>query len=190
MGLAFLDVSMYVTSLTVFKNLILIGDFVKSLVFATLQENPYKFTTVARDLTDRSLVSADFLVMEGASAFVTCDRNGDLRLLAFDPADPDSLNGEKLILKTEFHCASPLTASKTIARRRTAEEEVAPQTQLIYGEWTELAPPGSALPSCKVFEVADVSHRGRRTHHPRGGQDGARQAPPARAGPARAQRAA
>ncbi|BEI92713.1 uncharacterized protein CcaverHIS019_0503410 [Cutaneotrichosporon cavernicola] len=132
MGLAFLDVSMYVTSLTVFKNLILVGDFVKSLVFATLQENPYKFTTVARDLTDRSLVSADLLVMEGSSAFVTSDRAGDLRLLTFDPADPDSLNGEKLILKTEFHCATPLTASKTIARRRGPEEDVAQQTQLIY----------------------------------------------------------
>lgn len=37
MGLAFLDVSMYVTSLRVFKNLILVGDFVKSMVFSTLQ---------------------------------------------------------------------------------------------------------------------------------------------------------
>lgn len=124
---------MYVTSLRVFKNLILVGDFVKSIVFSTLQENPYKLTTISRDLTDRSLVSADFLVMEGASAFVSSDKNGDLRILTFDPADPDSLNGEKLILKTEFHCAAPLTASKTIARRKTAEEEIAPQTQLIYG---------------------------------------------------------
>lgn len=37
MGLAFLDVGMYVTSIRVFKNLLLVGDFVKSLIFATLQ---------------------------------------------------------------------------------------------------------------------------------------------------------
>lgn len=119
----------------------------------TPQENPYKFTTIARDLTDRSLVSADFLVMDGASAFVSTDKIGDLRLLTFDPADPDSLNGEKLILKTEFHCPSPLTASKTIARRKTAEEEIVPQTQLIYCE--------SSLSSLQTLPgvVADPSDR-------------------------------
>jgi hypothetical protein len=37
MGLAFLDVSLYVTSIRVFKNFILIGDFAKSIWFVSLQ---------------------------------------------------------------------------------------------------------------------------------------------------------
>ncbi|KAL1407554.1 mRNA cleavage and polyadenylation factor subunit [Vanrija albida] len=132
MGLAFLDVSMYVTSIRVLKNMILVGDFVKSLVFAGFQENPYKFTTISRDLQDRSTVTADFLVHDGQVTFVTTDKAGDMRLLDFDPADPESINGERLMVQTEFHCGAAITASKAIARRKTAEEEIAPQSQLIY----------------------------------------------------------
>lgn len=132
MGLAFLDVSMYVTSLKVFKNLIIVGDFVKSLIFASMQEAPYKFMSISRDLQDVSVVSGDFLVADGQATFVSVDRHGDIRLLTFDPQDPESLNGEKLLVKTEFHTGSVVTCAKTIARRRTAEEEIAPQTQLIY----------------------------------------------------------
>lgn len=50
--------------------------------------------------------------------------------------DPDSLNGERLILRTEYDTGSVVTVAKTIARRRGAEEEFAPQTQLIYCEST------------------------------------------------------
>jgi cleavage and polyadenylation specificity factor subunit 1 len=37
------------------------------------------------------------------------------------------------VLRTEYHAGPAVTASKTIARRRTTDEEFAPQTQLIYG---------------------------------------------------------
>lgn len=132
MGLAFLDVSMYVTSLKVFKNLIIIGDFVKSLTFAAMQEAPYKFTAISRDLQDHSIVSGDFLVAEGQATFVSVDRHGDIRLLEYDRHDPESLNGDKLLVRTEYHAGSIVTCAKTIARRRAAEEEIAPQAQLIY----------------------------------------------------------
>ncbi|KAK4687316.1 cleavage and polyadenylation specificity factor subunit 1, partial [Tremellales sp. Uapishka_1] len=132
MGLAFLDVMLYVTSIRVFKNLIIIGDLVKSLWFVTFQEDPFKFTIVAKDLQPVSVLCGDFLVHEGQMSFISNDRFGEMRMIDFDPTDPDSLNGEKLILKTEFHTGAAVTASKSIARRKTAEEEWAPQTQLIY----------------------------------------------------------
>lgn len=47
--------------------------------------------------------------------------------------DPDSLNGEKLLLRTEYHSGSKVAVSKAIARRRTMEEEFAPQTQVVSG---------------------------------------------------------
>jgi cleavage and polyadenylation specificity factor subunit 1 len=50
------------------------------------------------------------------------------------PLDPESLNGERLILRTEYHTGAPITVSKTIARRRVTQEEYAPQSQIIYGE--------------------------------------------------------
>lgn len=98
-----------------------------------------------------SLLVADFLVHEGQVTFVTNDRSGEMRMVDFDPAgtfcdypspsllteaDPDSLNGEKLILQTEYHAGAPVTVSNAIARRRTADEDFAPQTQIVYGKLT------------------------------------------------------
>ncbi|ORY33060.1 cleavage and polyadenylation specific protein [Naematelia encephala] len=132
MGLAFLDINLYVTSIRVLKNLILVSDLQKSLWLVTLQEHPYKFTTISKDLQAVSLMSGDFLAQEGQVTFITNDREGEMRMLDFDPADPDSLNGEKLLLKTEYHIGAPVTCSRVIARRKTAEEEWAPQSQIVY----------------------------------------------------------
>nr|XP_018259229.1 protein CFT1 [Kwoniella dejecticola CBS 10117]OBR81387.1 protein CFT1 [Kwoniella dejecticola CBS 10117] len=151
MGLAFLDVQIYVTSIKVFKNLILISDINKSFWFVSLQEDPYKLTTISKDLQPVSPLVTDFLVHEGQMTFISNDREGNMRMLDFDPTgeyrydrsklcvlipmqmlDPDSLNGERVLLRTEYHTGAPVTSSKVIARRKTAEEEWAPQTQIIY----------------------------------------------------------
>ena len=102
MGLAFLDVMLYVTCIKVFKNLILLSDMVKSVWFISLQvrpihlqlkprlivtqEDPYKFTIISRDLQPLALLTADFLVHEGQLTFVTNDRPGEMRMIDFDPA--------------------------------------------------------------------------------------------------------
>lgn len=151
MGLAFLDVQIYVTSIRVFKNLILISDALKSVWFVSFQEDPYKFTIIGKDLQQVSVMTGDFLVHDGQATFITSDKDGDMRMIDYDPTrehsslvfdcpelitsclDPDALNGERLILKTEFHTGSATTVSKEIARRRIAEEEFAPQTQIVHG---------------------------------------------------------
>ncbi|WVW79420.1 protein CFT1 [Kwoniella bestiolae CBS 10118] len=132
MGLAFLDVQIYVTSIKVFKNFILVSDLYKNFWFIALQEDPYKLTTISKDLQPVSPVVTDFLVHESQMTFVSNDREGNMRMLDFDPTDPDSLNGERVLLRTEYHTGAPVTTSKVIARRKTAEEEYAPQTQIIY----------------------------------------------------------
>lgn len=48
--------------------------------------------------------------------------------------DPDSFNGERLVLRTEYYGGAPVMASKMIARRKTTEEEIAPQSQILYGK--------------------------------------------------------
>jgi len=134
MGLAFLDVQIFVTSIRVFKNFILISDLLRSVWFVSLQEHPYKFTVIGKDLQLVSTMTGDFLVHDNSVTFVTTDRNGIMRMVDYDPTDADSLNGERLVLRTEFDLGVPVTQSRVIARRRTPEDEVAPQTQIIYGE--------------------------------------------------------
>jgi cleavage and polyadenylation specificity factor subunit 1 len=57
-----------------------------NLRLISLQEDPYKFTTISKDLQKVATVSGDFLVQEGQVSFVTTDRSGDIRMLDFDPA--------------------------------------------------------------------------------------------------------
>ncbi|KAJ9114950.1 hypothetical protein QFC20_001325 [Naganishia adeliensis] len=100
---AFLDVPPYITSLRTFKNLLLIGDMVKSVWLAVFQESPFKLDVIAKDLYDASIVSIDFLSSEGAITFGAVDDRGDLRLLEFDSQQSSSNEVAKLVRRTEYH---------------------------------------------------------------------------------------
>lgn len=53
---------------------------------ADLQDEPYKLTTISKDLREVHAISGDFLVQEGQVTFLITDRKGDMRMLDFDPA--------------------------------------------------------------------------------------------------------
>jgi len=102
---AFLDANVYATSIKTLKNLVLIGDMVKSVWFCVfqvgpewicrcsdtslsdtiLQEDPFKLEVVARDFQDASIVGVDFLSAEGKTSFIATDTMGNARVLEWDP---------------------------------------------------------------------------------------------------------
>jgi hypothetical protein len=51
-----------------------------------VQEEPYKFTTISKDLQPVAILEGDFLVHEGQVTFITNDRLGEMRMVDFDPA--------------------------------------------------------------------------------------------------------
>lgn len=53
---------------------------------ADVQDEPYKLTTISKDLREVHAISGDFLVQEGQVTFMITDRKGDMRMLDFDPA--------------------------------------------------------------------------------------------------------
>ncbi|KAJ9112295.1 hypothetical protein QFC19_000714 [Naganishia cerealis] len=131
---AFLDVPPYITSIKVFKNLILIGDIVKGVWLAVFQEAPFRLNVIAKDFYDVSVVTVDFLSSESMITFSTVDDQGDLRLLEFNPEQSASNEVAKLVRRTEYHIGQPVTKSLMVARRKTAEDRIAPQTQIIYAD--------------------------------------------------------
>ncbi|KAJ9120594.1 hypothetical protein QFC22_002523 [Naganishia vaughanmartiniae] len=131
---AFLDVPPYITSIKVFKNLILLGDIVKGVWLAVFQETPFRLDVIAKDFYDVSVVAVDFLASEGMMTFSTVDDQGDLRLLEFNPDQSSSNEVAKLVRRTEYHIGQPVTKSLMVARRKTAEDRIAPQTQIIYAD--------------------------------------------------------
>jgi hypothetical protein len=104
-GVAFLDVGIYVTSLRAVKNLLVIGDAVKSVWFVAFQvssqptllinlliiqnrlikEDPYKLVVVAKDVRRHAISKADLFFNDETVSIVAGDEEGVMRIFAFDP---------------------------------------------------------------------------------------------------------
>jgi cleavage and polyadenylation specificity factor subunit 1 len=101
-GVAFLDIGVYVTSLRTVKNLLLIGDAVKSVWFVAFQvritphvilryssqsqEDPYKLVVLAKDVRRICVTTAAFFFGDGEMSIVSGDEEGIIRLYEYDPS--------------------------------------------------------------------------------------------------------
>ncbi|KAL1736023.1 CPSF A subunit region-domain-containing protein [Schizophyllum commune] len=131
-GVAFMDVGVYVTSLRALKNLLLIGDVVRGIQFVAFQEDPYKLVTLGRDVSRMCATTVDFFFAEEALAIVTTDENGVMSMYNYDPEAPDSHDGRLLLKQTEFNLHTDFRTSTLIARR-TKDDPIIPQGILIFG---------------------------------------------------------
>ncbi|KAI0323139.1 hypothetical protein GY45DRAFT_1376578, partial [Cubamyces sp. BRFM 1775] len=130
-GVAFLDVGVYVTSLRAVRNLLVIGDAVKSVRFVALQEDPYKLAILGKDPHYCCVARADLFFANGHLSIVTCDEEGIVRLHAYDPRDPRI--EQHLLRHTEFHGQTEYRSSLLIAcRPKTGDPEI-PQARLVCG---------------------------------------------------------
>ncbi|KAH9930484.1 CPSF A subunit region-domain-containing protein [Epithele typhae] len=132
-GVAFLDVGVYVTSLRAVKNLLVIGDAVKSVWFVAFQEDPYKLVILGKDPQRGCVARADPFFADGHMSIVTCDEEGIVRIYAYDPRDPESKSGQHLLRRTEFHGQTEYRSSLLIARRGKANDGELPQARLVCG---------------------------------------------------------
>jgi len=147
-GVAFMDVGVYVTSLRALKNLLLVGDAVKSVMFVAFQEDPYKLLLISKDLKGIPTASVDFFFTNEELSVVTADDEGILRLYEYNPQDPDSNNGRYLLLRTEFHSQSEFRTTCVIAHRTRDNLDI-PQSKLLMG-----SPDGSLASLTPVEEDA------------------------------------
>ncbi|KAJ3912750.1 CPSF A subunit region-domain-containing protein [Lentinula edodes] len=131
-GVAFMDVGVYVTSLRTIKNLLLVGDAVKSVSFVAFQEDPYKLVLLAKDKRHLCVITADFFFAENEMTIFTHDEEGILRLYDYNPHDPESGDGRHLLMRSEFNSQAEYRTTALIARR-TSTDTVIPQAKLLYG---------------------------------------------------------
>ncbi|KAG7097937.1 hypothetical protein E1B28_005248 [Marasmius oreades] len=131
-GVAFLDVGLYVTSLRSLKNLLLISDAVKSISFVAFQEEPYKLVILGKDVPHRCINRVDFFFTENEMMLVASDEDGIIRMYDYNPQDPSSRDGRHLLLRTEFNAQAEFK-STTLVARRPSPEAVIPESRLICG---------------------------------------------------------
>jgi len=132
-GVAFLDVGVYVTSLRTVKNLLVISDIIKSVWFVAFQEDPYKLSVLGKDPHPRALTCADFFFANGLLSILTCDEDGVIRIFDYDPHDPESKMGQHLLCRSEFHARAEYRPSLTVARRARSGDPEIPQAKIISG---------------------------------------------------------
>ncbi|KAJ3764362.1 CPSF A subunit region-domain-containing protein [Lentinula raphanica] len=131
-GVAFMDVGVYVTSLRTIKNFLLIGDAVKSVSFVAFQEDPFKLVLLAKDIRHVCITTADFFFAGNEMAIFTHDEEGILRLYDYNPPDPESRDGRHLLIRSEFNSQAEYRTTALIARR-TNPDTVIPQAKLLCG---------------------------------------------------------
>ncbi|KAK4987238.1 mRNA cleavage and polyadenylation factor subunit [Elasticomyces elasticus] len=102
---AFLDVQCYVSSLKSLKdsNFWLMGDAWKGLWFGGFTEEPYKLTMFGKSRSKMEVVVAEFLPYNDQLYIVVVDAECDLHVLQYDPENPKSLSGQRLLHKSTFH---------------------------------------------------------------------------------------
>ncbi|KAL4902493.1 hypothetical protein BDW74DRAFT_157890 [Aspergillus multicolor] len=102
---AFMDMQCYVSVVKELKGtgMCVLGDAVKGLWFAGYSEEPYKMSLFAKDLDYLEVVAADFLPDGNKLFIVVADSDCNLHVLQYDPEDPNSSNGDKLLNRSKFH---------------------------------------------------------------------------------------
>lgn len=102
-GIAFLDVNIFVVSVSAVKNLILIGDVFKSVWFVVFQEDPPKMIDLGKDHYPVQVYGADFLVDNSLLAMIVTDSNRNMHVLTYSPYAVQSQGGKRLIRRGEIH---------------------------------------------------------------------------------------
>ncbi|KAF8600601.1 hypothetical protein BDV93DRAFT_608605 [Ceratobasidium sp. AG-I] len=120
-GVAFMDVGLYVTSLRPLKNLLLVGDLVKSVWLVAFQEEPFKLVPLSKDRQQLSVTHANFFFgSQGQLAFAVSDDLGVLRLYDYNPLHPESNGGLRLICQSEFNTHTPHRDVLTVSQKADA----------------------------------------------------------------------
>lgn len=115
-SVAFLDTSVYVTETKSFGNLVILGDTLKSVWLAGFDAEPFRMIMLGKDLHEFDVCSADFIVKDEEVFIVVADNNGVISILQYNPEDPASANGQRLLHKSSFTTNYSTTSMKSIPK--------------------------------------------------------------------------
>lgn len=99
---AFLDMALYVSEAKSFGNLMLFGDSLKSVQLAGFDAEPFRVIALSKDLHGYDVACADFIVKDEELFIAVADNERNLHVLQYNPEDPASANGQRLLLKSSF----------------------------------------------------------------------------------------
>ncbi|KAL9046240.1 MAG: hypothetical protein Q9214_000876 [Letrouitia sp. 1 TL-2023] len=104
---AFIDMHCYTTVAKELgppaTGLCLLGDAIKGVSLAGYYEEPYQLRLFGKSDPHIEVLAADFLPDAKALYLVVADADSNVHVLQFDPENPKSLSGQRLLHLTSFH---------------------------------------------------------------------------------------
>ncbi|KAK9049028.1 hypothetical protein SSX86_032005 [Deinandra increscens subsp. villosa] len=109
-GVAFFDAPpLYVVSLNIVKNFILIGDIHKSIYFLSWKENGSQLTLLAKDFGSLDCFATEFLIDGSTLSLMVSDDQKNVQIFYYAPKVSESWKGQKLLSRAEFHVGAHVT---------------------------------------------------------------------------------
>jgi cleavage and polyadenylation specificity factor subunit 1 len=102
-GVAFLDVNIFVVSMSSVKNFILISDIYRSVWFAVFQEDPPKIILLGKDLYPVHVIGSEFIIGDSDLGLLVSDDKSNLHVMSYEPYSVQSQNGERLLRRGEMN---------------------------------------------------------------------------------------
>lgn len=113
---AFLDTAVYVSEAKSFGNLVVLGDSLQSVWLAGFDAEPFRMIMLGKDVALVDVSCAEFISKDEEIFVLIAGNNGVLHLVQFDPEDPSSANGQKLVHRSSFNVSSPTTCMKMVPK--------------------------------------------------------------------------
>uniref|UniRef100_A0A7N0U7D7 Cleavage and polyadenylation specificity factor subunit 1 n=1 Tax=Kalanchoe fedtschenkoi TaxID=63787 RepID=A0A7N0U7D7_KALFE len=131
-GIAFADVPpLYVVSMNIVKNFILIGDLHKSIYFLSWKEQGAQLTLLAKDFGSLDCFATEFLIDGNTLSLVVSDVQKNIQIFYYAPKNPDSWKGQKLLSRAEFHVGAHVT--KFLRLQMLSSSDKTNRFALLYG---------------------------------------------------------
>ncbi|KAF3403665.1 Protein cft1 [Penicillium rolfsii] len=123
---AFMDMSCYVSVAKELKGtgMCLLGDAVKGIWFAGYSEEPYRMTLFGKDPEYLEVVTAEFLPDGNKLYILVADSDCNLHVLQYDPEDPKSSNGDRLLHRSKFYTGNFATQMALLPRTPVPTEQI------------------------------------------------------------------
>ncbi|XP_046618438.1 cleavage and polyadenylation specificity factor subunit 1 [Neodiprion virginianus] len=102
-GVAFIDTQIYIHQMLSIKSLILVADVYKSISLLRFQEEYRTLSLVSRDFRPAEVYTIEYLIDNNNLGFFVADGENNLALFMYQPESRESLGGQKLIRKADFH---------------------------------------------------------------------------------------
>lgn len=132
--IAFYDTAFYVTDIKRLKSVFLLTDLHRSTYFVAFQEEPAKLFFLGCDYSVGHRTAGAFLIDGRTATLVTAAPDGCLRLLDFNPMNPTSHGGQRLLVRTEYHTSGTVSASLILRHSYSADGEPAASEVLLAKE--------------------------------------------------------